>query len=58
MLDGITSFSRIKNSRNSCKRLCYSQNSWRDFFSYNGGKLETSEGYTCRLVASYVLESK
>ena len=30
--DGITSFSRIKNSRNTCKRLYYSQSSWWDFY--------------------------
>ena len=31
-LDGVTSFSRNKNVRNTCKRLYYSQNCWRDFF--------------------------
>ena len=30
-LDGVTSFSRIENVRNTCKRLYYSQNCWRDF---------------------------
>ena len=56
-LDGVMLFSRIKNSRNTWKCLYYSQNSWRDFFSCNGGKLETSEEYACLLVVSHVLES-
>ena len=32
--------------------------SWRDFFLRSGGKLETSEGFTCLFVVSYVLELK
>ena len=55
-LDGVT-FSRVKNSRNTCKCLYHTQTSWRDFLC-NGGKLETSEEYTCLLDVSSVLESK
>ena len=58
-LDGGTSFSRIKNLRNTCKCSYYSQRSWRDFYSCNGGKLATSEGYTCLFGVFFcVLESK
>ena len=38
-LDGVTSFFRIINLRNTCKRIYYSQSSRRDLFSCNGGKL-------------------
>ena len=57
-LDGATSFSCNKILRNTCKCLCYSQSSWRDFFSCKGGKVETPGGYTCLFVVSCVLESK
>ena len=59
-LHGVMSSSRIKNLRNTFtnKRLYYSQSSWRDFLSYNGGKVEISGGYICIFVVSSVLESK
>ena len=50
--------SAIKNLRNICKLVYYSQSSWCDFFSCNGGKQETSEGDTCLFDFSCVLESK
>ena len=58
MLGGVTSFSRIKILQKTCKCLCYSQSSWRDFLSCNGGKLATPEQKTCLFVGSCVLESK
>ena len=58
MLDGVTLFSRIKNLWNTCECHYYGRSSWWDFFSHNGGKLETSEGYTYLLVVSCMLESK
>ena len=38
-LDSVTSFSRIKNLRNTRKRLYYSHSSWRDFFSCYVGNM-------------------
>ena len=38
-LDGVMSFSCVKNLRNACKSLCYNKSSWRNFFSCYGGKL-------------------
>ena len=49
-LDGVMSFSRMKNLQNTCKRLYYSQRFWQDGFSCNGGKLVITEGYTCLFV--------
>ena len=34
----VTSFSRNKTTRITCKCLCYIQSSWRDFFSCYGEK--------------------
>ena len=57
--DGVMSFSRIKNLRNTCKRLCnITVKDVGGISSCNGGKLEKSEGYNCFLVVSCVLESK
>ena len=56
-LDGVKSFSRIKNIRNTCKRLYYSQNCWRISLC-NDGKLEESEGSNCFFHRFCVLESK
>ena len=48
MLDGVTSFLRVINVRNTCTRLSYSQT----------GKLEESEEYNYFFIVSCVLESK
>ena len=58
MLDVVMSFSSVKNLGNTCKYLYYSLISWRNFFSCNGGKLETTEGYICLFIVSSVLELK
>ena len=47
-----------QNLRSTCKCLYYSETSWLDFFTCNGGKLATSEGYTCLFVVFYVSISK
>ena len=46
-LDGVTSFLRVINVINACKRLHYSQT-----FGGIGGKLEEFEGYNCCFVVS------
>ena len=62
-LDGVTSFMRIINVRNTCKRLRYSQNcgaikTVAGFIQCNGGKLKESERYNFLFIGSCVLESK
>ena len=56
-LDGV-SFSRNKNFRNTCKTSVLQSKILERFlltFLFNGGNLETSEGYTCLFVVSCVL---
>ena len=45
MLDGVTSFSRIKNVRNTC--ACITVKIVGGISLCNGGKLEESEGSNC-----------
>ena len=55
-LDSVTSFSRIRNMRNTCKRIYHKVLLKVDVFS--GGKLEISEILTYLFVVSCVLKSK
>ena len=55
-LDSVTSFSRIRNMRNTCKRIYHKVLLKVDVFS--GGKLEISEVFTYLFVVSCVLKSK
>ena len=56
-LDGVTSFSRIKNVRNTCKR-CITVEIVGGISLCNGGKLEEPEGSNCFFIVFCVLESK
>ena len=57
MLERVTSFSRIKNLYAIHVNASITVKLLRRIFSRNGGKLETSEGYTCLFIVSYVLEA-
>ena len=57
MLDGVTSFLRLKNVTNTCKRMRCSL-SIGGVLQCNGGKLEEAEDFKCVFVVYFVLESK
>ena len=56
-LDGVTSFSHIKNVRNTCI-ACSTVKIVGGISLCNGGKLEESEGSNCFFIVFCVLESK
>ena len=58
-LDGVTSFSLIKNIQIHANALITSQTKFlAGFLFMQGGNVELSEGYTGLLVVSCVLESR
>ena len=57
-LVGVTSFSRIENVRNACKRLYYSQNCWRDFFNIMAENWKNLKVLTAFFFVFCVLELK
>ena len=56
-LDGVTSFLRLKNVTNTCKRMRRSL-STAGVLQCNGGKLEEAEDFKYVFVVYFVLESK
>ena len=48
-LDGVTSFSRLKDVINTCERMRHSQTIGGNL-QYNGGKLEEAEDFKCVFV--------
>ena len=55
-LDGVTSFLRLKDVTNTCKRMRHSPTVGR--ISCNGGKLEEAENFKCVFLVYCVLELK
>ena len=58
VLDGVTSYLRLKVVTNTCKRVRHSPTILVGIIQCNGGKLEEAEYFKCVLVVYCVLESK
>ena len=56
-LDGVTSFGRLKDVKNTCNRLRNSP-ALADFFQCNGGKLEDAEDFKSVFIVYCEFESK
>ena len=58
VLDGVTSYLRLKDVTNTCKHVGHSPTILAGIIQCNGRKLEEAEDFKCVLVVCCVLESK